>query len=1687
MKICSVKDINKAIDSVFQKASRNALSVNLLNDSTIQVDIKRASSNTIKRPDQAIKIAQNIKSQVLDKFKQAGYNEDFIKQFSNDIVRITDYSDKGIAIVKKVVSDRLVDFIETTNEMMQTQEEAFQQIKQEETLKTMEAVREAEYQQAEALGFTREEHDYFKQAKLDFSELNQNTFSQESNSVIYDDQTSSYFDSLEDTARTYSAAPSPVQGFTDTRFDNYVKFKKNQQYRLEKKLAQIKVMKKDNANNNAVLKQLIKAEEIVKEYLEGNPAKNTRGIVQDIEQLEASKDVNRIIFSAQNDIARVKYLSNSDNAENLAEAKEIIQFYKAAADFSLSPNVENPLFHGYHIANEYNTSDIPESVKQAMKDIYTELEPVEMLINNKEQQSIMQNLNNLEQIRSNPNLVNKNTGTITYNDIFYKQDGLRDLTLGEYYFYDPGTTFLRTNGVVPQTMQIMLENAYSDAHTYTKKTVESVDALLPRVTKVLRDMGYSSKVFGKNIGVDWDLFRAKDSNGLLRDGIVQRYSNDFLEAISNMKRDFSDKVRKALDPSVDPKIRASLLENIHKERDKWLKENTLVIDPRKIAEISSQFNNGTFIDDNGAHTAELKALLGEQGYKEEIEKQISRIKNYETALEIEKEKLASVTGSAYLAKLQQFINRNSPYIAAENFYNGTYPTRGVLVDYTNMQYSYMVPLNKNNYYDKNFEKIESNQDLKDFHNLMMDVIEKIQENLTPELQSKLSTTSLPQLQKPLMEIFADPHLTLKAKMSAAYGRFLEFIRSLYSINPQSSVDNNLVDLITGKRLDQVNSTFLKGAKAEIERKTTFAIDTFKRAAGISLANKNKLEYSWNSLNVVDMNALEEILHPKQIIEMKNSPQQKFDIAKAIKDSVTNNVISDGSFDLPKIAKLFTTLTMEFSARNKVLPSLKLMMEHYKLIRNPNTSQQGNKLINKITGKASVKGERHNAINQIENWFNRVALGNFAKENEFGMTKSTERDTLNKEEKELKKKYEAIIKDLEDEIDGTTDSNTKSKLGKKKAYYESQIKLLGRKKSLSAFIDANFAFIRALGLGWNVSSQVTNLIEGQISNTTLGASGTYYSPQNLERANNIVLGSILKNATFGKLTTPGAKKASTIMHKFDVMQDATNELQKASNKNPLDNVNKIFAPFALISKVEYLNQTPVVIAILMDQKITDINGNESNVWDAMNPDGTLRTEFKTTENVENWENANGEAYKKFTATVGQAISFQHGDYSKIRGMKASEDVLGKTILMFKRWATMWLQSRLAQPHVSLRGKDYVLQKGRLRSHTKTTGAITGGIYGATVMSGAFTALGVALPALLPVAGGAILGGYLAQKFGMNANNKGIYKQVLGVDTVLKETALTMKLIALKMVGIPLNLMTGRQVIEHNKMFDGDKNANLAVDARNFRTNVSEIAIQLSLLGMAAIVRSMWGDDPEDEKKYNLMSNRIGKLLKQTNMIFDITDMHSLMTDFAVIRYTQNILKFLQEFGKVFGTEDLEVMKSGPHKGELKVVKTFKSAFLPSLLRDKDPLTFGFGTDMDKFYDFNTIAIVGKSKHGTEEEKAQEELSKIKKQLKKDYIENVDGLSTDEKKLREKMINKLLSKPSGGSYKTVLDNAQQYLDALSASYGEDGDPSLMEDAPSRKEVEEQFNMEGDIYPDKSEEEDNSEEENNSGEEKTDTEGE
>ena len=115
-----------------------------------------------------------------------------------------------------------------------------------------------------------------------------------------------------------------------------------------------------------------------------------------------------------------------------------------------------------------------------------------------------------------------------------------------------------------------------------------------------------------------------------------------------------------------------------------------------------------------------------------------------------------------------------------------------------------------------------------------------------------------------------------------------------------------------------------------------------------------------------------------------------------------------------------------------------------------------------------------------------------------------------------------------------------------------------------------------------------------------------------------MSSFAKTASFGTLNTNNARLIRVLMDRYDVLQDSSNELQKASAKSALGKLETFTNPYSLMSKTEYLNQAPLMLAILMDEKIKDVNGVESSVLDAMTPDGKLKPGFDTKENVENWE-------------------------------------------------------------------------------------------------------------------------------------------------------------------------------------------------------------------------------------------------------------------------------------------------------------------------------------------------------------------------------------------------------------------------------------------------------------------------------------
>ena len=163
--------------------------------------------------------------------------------------------------------------------------------------------------------------------------------------------------------------------------------------------------------------------------------------------------------------------------------------------------------------------------------------------------------------------------------------------------------------------------------------------------------------------------------------------------------------------------------------------------------------------------------------------------------------------------------------------------------------------------------------------------------------------------------------------------------------------------------------------------------------------------------------------------------------------------------------------------------------------------------------------------------------------------------------------------------------------------------LGKTRSATAVFDSFMAWIRTLRIGYNISSSVTNLMEGTSSNMILAATGDYFNPKEIYFGYHVAKLSFLKNVTFGAAELPLARKSRKLMDKFRVLMDSKNELQKSTVRTYASKFSWL-SPHELNQRVEYINQSPVMIAMLRSIEITGSEGQKSSVWDAYDTNGKL---------------------------------------------------------------------------------------------------------------------------------------------------------------------------------------------------------------------------------------------------------------------------------------------------------------------------------------------------------------------------------------------------------------------------------------------------------------------------------------------------
>mgnify|MGYP003637282506 FL=1 len=919
------------------------------------------------------------------------------------------------------------------------------------------------------------------------------------------------------------------------------------------------------------------------------------------------------------------------------------------------------------------------------------------------------------------------------------------------------------------------------------------------------------------------------------------------------------------------------------------------------------------------------------------------------------------------------------------------------------------------FYDEKFKIIEQNKDLYEYQKLLTKALKQIRKGFPAEIQNNISINSIIGVEQSVTEMLMRSE-SFGDKFSKIRSRWWQKFKDIFSIKPQSRFSKAEINPATGKANYTVNAEFIKENQSKIQSISYIAQIELSKALGIDeitkftkikqntkevqktvtfLNNKrNKLKKALKTADAFDKEIISEEISgidkslSKIITYEKLAKNEKairiiaeqlgispninaikkrlkgkdINLLQFLNDTATHQVVQSHSFDLPKVMKMYLDLSAKYQAKEEVKPMVDLLKDSYEKIQTPNTQNTGDNIVN-ADGNSQQNGLRTGGIDQMDSYYRRNILMNQGGEH-FGKFEDLE---YKYEENSIKRALKTIIgifsgqssKNLTTEekeqyikIDKLLKTETDPEIIERLTKMKNS---LGRVYTTEGLVNGILTFTRLRQLGYSLSSATTNLMEGELSNLMMVSLG-FVKPDNYWRANKIARGSFVKNLSSGKFKTKEAQKLSVLMGKLDIVQDSTNELQKSSAKSSISKWGQKLSPYELNKRTEFLIQSKIVSARLMDQEIFDINNNKSNVWDALDVNGKLQSRFRTPENIQNWEDMTGKTFLGWSGKTEGIINLAHGNYSERRGMLAKENAFGKTILLFKTWLPMAIASRYAieQNNYILGVKNF---KGRYRSFTTVGAGVSGAVAGFALLS-AFTN---PLFGILFGAGSAMAA---ASHFNREAYNVSKVKTDMGI---FEELYFSTKMLTFKAIGMPINRLFGKEV-EWVKKLSGDysnkvdaSNPNFTEqDARNMNANITEMALMVQRLMLMVLIKAaLWDDDDEEEDRpaYNVMMNKLQQMNQNLLSFTFSKDAYKNLT-------TSGAMKTLDDARKVFkaGTDMItlipgakgDVKLDGPNRGPDSVFwGEVKKMFLPGVFKDIDiskPYaglnTAGLGTQMER---------------------------------------------------------------------------------------------------------------------------------------------
>lgn len=583
-----------------------------------------------------------------------------------------------------------------------------------------------------------------------------------------------------------------------------------------------------------------------------------------------------------------------------------------------------------------------------------------------------------------------------------------------------------------------------------------------------------------------------------------------------------------------------------------------------------------------------------------------------------------------LSKYNYWIERHSPY-KLDNFIFNRAKLAANSSKYYSQDYYEVLP-NKEVYLENNFTTISQNPTLYTFYKTIDNIFKDLKQYVPDNQQKALAYGGLPFIEKTILELYQDKGL--KLGITPVYDAFVKSMQTNYSDSAFS-----VIDPVTGKPQKEMYIPMIKDNYRQIQEYVNLQVS-------------------------------------KYIVENNTTPSE--DIIKEFEEDAIDFISEQKSFDLGRIVKVYSSLVLGYKHKNKIEDSIKIantILDGYKeTIYRPDGTPEID-LVSRVIQKKDTSDSFIKTKQSLENYLNNVLYGD-VKDEEGKLFKGlTKTDKIKKAEL-ARLLTQLDIQKEENLIDEDLYANTKASLDK-------QMDNLGKTIITSKVGDNILKYVQLKLMGWNVLGGISNSGFGFFSNLIESAGKQVFTTKDLLSAYSLTLNSIGKNLTFNQIETPIAKKIRSAMDKWDVLKDASNELYK-SDTNDFSEKLKAFKPYNMNQRTEYLNQAPLLIALLKNTKVP-VGEDSISLWEGYDNDFNWRTEY-------------GEEPKdvinKTRLKLDQIIKRTHGNYDNLSPLAIKRTFLGRAISQFRTWLYESIAVR-----VEAERYDSVLEqtvKGRYRS-------------------------------------------------------------------------------------------------------------------------------------------------------------------------------------------------------------------------------------------------------------------------------------------------------------------------------------------------------------------------------------------------------